>query len=251
VYKTTCEATNKYYFGLHSTDNLDDGYLGSGQVLSRSVKKYGRDKHVFEILEHFTSRNEAAKKEKELITAEHLKNPMCMNLRGGGTGCYPGRPTKDETKQRLSATGKTRWIHDRQKLREQLEEDLKNFTLSRNQILDILLTKEGQLNKNITQHPANPEKTKGGDGLLNRTAAMNTAKWKFIWRAIQNPEFGDDSVELINAFVFTLKKRPTCKTCGGKVSFFRFNQPYATYCGSSCQLRDPDFKNPIHSRWNK
>ena len=33
IYRTTCLVTGKFYVGMHSTDNLDDGYLGPGKIL--------------------------------------------------------------------------------------------------------------------------------------------------------------------------------------------------------------------------
>lgn len=41
TYRTTCLVTGKWYVGMHSTANINDGYLGSGKILLRSVKKYG------------------------------------------------------------------------------------------------------------------------------------------------------------------------------------------------------------------
>ena len=32
-----------YYLGQHTTDNLEDGYMGSGSLLKRAIKKYGLD----------------------------------------------------------------------------------------------------------------------------------------------------------------------------------------------------------------
>ena len=34
----------KYYVGKHSTNNLNDGYIGSCDRLRKSVKKYGKEK---------------------------------------------------------------------------------------------------------------------------------------------------------------------------------------------------------------
>ena len=51
IYKITCNVTGKYYIGMHSTSNLEDSYFGSGTVLWRSIKKYGRNTHIKEILE--------------------------------------------------------------------------------------------------------------------------------------------------------------------------------------------------------
>ncbi len=41
IYKTTCTITNKFYVSMHSTDNLEDGYQGSGKRLKYSVNKHG------------------------------------------------------------------------------------------------------------------------------------------------------------------------------------------------------------------
>lgn len=52
IYKTTNLTNNKAYVGQHSTNNLDDGYLGSGVALLNAVEKYGKEKFKCEILEH-------------------------------------------------------------------------------------------------------------------------------------------------------------------------------------------------------
>ena len=40
-YKITNKLNNHYYYGIHSTDNLNDGYMGSGRKLRRAINKYG------------------------------------------------------------------------------------------------------------------------------------------------------------------------------------------------------------------
>lgn len=70
---------------------LNDGYLGSGSILARSIKKHGRKNHTREILEFLESRELLLEREKELLDAEKLKDPMCMNLMEGGLGgALPG-----------------------------------------------------------------------------------------------------------------------------------------------------------------
>jgi hypothetical protein len=42
---------------LHSTNNLEDGYIGSGDRLKSSVRHYGKKNHKLEILEFHDSRD--------------------------------------------------------------------------------------------------------------------------------------------------------------------------------------------------
>jgi len=109
IYKTTCVVTGKWYIGMHSTDDLNDGYLGSGQVLSRSIKKYGRDNHVYEVLEHHPTRKAVSLREEELLTKELRSNPMCMNIAGGGIGHAPGHRNPEESKRKNSEASKRMW----------------------------------------------------------------------------------------------------------------------------------------------
>src|ERR1700757_3693210 len=84
VYKTTCLITDKYYIGIHSTNDLDDGYLGSGTKLKSSIKKYGKNNHERTILEFVEDRNNLEIREAELVTDTIIADPLCMNLVLGG-----------------------------------------------------------------------------------------------------------------------------------------------------------------------
>ena len=86
LYKTTCLITKRFYIGMHSTDNLEDGYIGSGKYLWRSVNKHGKENHVTEILETLPDRSSLKEREKEIVNEEFLKDKMCMNLAIGGEG---------------------------------------------------------------------------------------------------------------------------------------------------------------------
>jgi len=91
TYKTTNLINNRYYLGMHSTNCLDDGYLGSGKRLYYELKKYGRDNFKFEILKQFNSREELVQAEVNLVSEEVLKDPNCLNIVVGGSGGNVGK----------------------------------------------------------------------------------------------------------------------------------------------------------------
>lgn len=83
-YKITMNNSPLFYYGIHSTDNLNDNYMGSGGRLIRFYKMYG--KHLFkkEILNFFNTRKEASDYEHKIVNENVLKNPNCLNLVIGG-----------------------------------------------------------------------------------------------------------------------------------------------------------------------
>jgi hypothetical protein len=92
IYKITRVDSPRYYIGMHSTDDLEDGYFGSGKLLAASIRRHGKEKHVKEILEHLPSREALKLREKELITKELIDDKLCMNIvPGGGGGSDVGR----------------------------------------------------------------------------------------------------------------------------------------------------------------
>lgn len=86
IYRITNKLNGKFYIGMHSTDNLDDGYFGSGKYLSHSISKHGKENHEMEILEHYFSREDLADREKELVNQQAIQDPACMNIKVGGDG---------------------------------------------------------------------------------------------------------------------------------------------------------------------
>ena len=85
IYKTTNVLNNKFYIGMHSTNNLTDGYMGSGKLLWYSIKKYGKENHKVEILEYLDNRDKLRIREEKMIS-EVLSDPLCINLVWGGRG---------------------------------------------------------------------------------------------------------------------------------------------------------------------
>ena len=119
IYKTTCTVTNRYYIGMHSTSNLNDGYLGSGRRLWLSINKHGKDNHSMEILEFLSDRRSLKAREREIVNETLLLDPMCMNLQPGGEG---GFISKDHQLKCSSAGGRTTNPEKSRKSSEKMKE---------------------------------------------------------------------------------------------------------------------------------
>jgi hypothetical protein len=87
IYKITRD-DGHYYVGMHSTDNPNDGYFGSGKIIVASIEKHGKEKHKKEILEYLPSREALKAREAEMITEDMRNDPMCMNIAPGGGGGF-------------------------------------------------------------------------------------------------------------------------------------------------------------------
>lgn len=86
-YKITNKINGKFYYGVHNTDNLDDGYFGSGSMLLRAYNKYGIENFEKEILKFFDTTDDAFDYEKEIVNETLIKDENCYNIMEGGK--YP------------------------------------------------------------------------------------------------------------------------------------------------------------------
>ena len=85
IYKITCTSgsfKDKFYFGQHTTENLNDGYKGSGKKLLKYYKKYPND-YIKEIICFCDSQEELNQVEYNIIHP-WLNNKQCLNLKEGG-----------------------------------------------------------------------------------------------------------------------------------------------------------------------
>lgn len=86
VYKITNKINGKYYLGAHETYDLDDGYMGSGKIITKAIKKYGLENFDKEYLYFAESSSEMYLKEASVIGDRWKEDPMCYNQRAGGNG---------------------------------------------------------------------------------------------------------------------------------------------------------------------
>lgn len=94
IYKTTNLVNSKVYIGKHVTQNLDDGYLGSGKLLRRAVNKYGVENFRKDILHVFDNEADMNDREREIVTEEFVLQETNYNLCVGGKGGFSYINTK-------------------------------------------------------------------------------------------------------------------------------------------------------------
>ena len=137
IYKITNLKNNKYYIGMHSTFDLEDGYMGGGTRIRNSIRFHGKDVHLKEILEYLPDRISLAAKEKEIVNEELLKDPLCMNLVIGGECGFRGGFISENHKKKFIKEGNKAAVKSiKEKFRD--EDYRKNWAKKRKDTWDIL-----------------------------------------------------------------------------------------------------------------
>ena len=87
IYLTTNNVNGKKYVGQH-TGYITDDYLGSGKLLKKAVKKYGKENFSRKIICYCKNQEELDKKEAFYINDffNAVKNENFYNIAEGGRG---------------------------------------------------------------------------------------------------------------------------------------------------------------------
>ena len=84
LYKITNKYNGKYYYGIHSTNDLNDGYMGSGKTLLKAYKKYGKESFIKEYIRFFDNRTDLLNAEREIVNEQVISDNNCYNIIQGG-----------------------------------------------------------------------------------------------------------------------------------------------------------------------
>lgn len=84
IYKITNKVNGKMYIGQHITDDIDDGYMGSGILIQRALKKYGKKSFTKEWLEFTDNKADLDYLERMWVNEEWLARPDTYNISLGG-----------------------------------------------------------------------------------------------------------------------------------------------------------------------
>jgi hypothetical protein len=88
VYKITNKINGKIYIGIHITDDIDDGYMGSGSILKKAQQKYGIENFEKDYLHIFDSADEMFEMESKLVNESFVSRNDTYNIRQGGIGSW-------------------------------------------------------------------------------------------------------------------------------------------------------------------
>lgn len=84
VYQIDDNLNKKIYIGVHVTQKVNDGYMGSGVALNKAIKEYGIENFSKTILYDFDDKEAMLNKEAELVNEEFIKRFDTYNIILGG-----------------------------------------------------------------------------------------------------------------------------------------------------------------------
>jgi len=84
VYKITNQINEKIYIGVHATTNPNDNYMGSGDLIKKSILKYGKENFTKSILFEYDNSKDAYLKESQIVNQSFVKSKNTYNIAIGG-----------------------------------------------------------------------------------------------------------------------------------------------------------------------
>jgi len=164
IYLTTNLINGKRYIGKHFGE-LNDSYLGSGNLIQKAIAKYGENNFKKDILYISSSAQENNQKEKEFISAFNaVKDDSFYNISPGGDGgdifhslpLAKQKEIREKASQRNKGQGNGMYgKHHSQETKQKLSQIDKNYTKTESfrQIMSSVTTgdKNGMYGKKHTE----------------------------------------------------------------------------------------------------
>lgn len=129
IYETINMINGKRYIGKDKHN--DPRYLGSGKLLNKAIKKYGRENFTKTILEHCKSEEHMSERERHWIRITNAQNSdIYYNISEGGSGGdnITHNPNRDLFIQRIKENRKT---HPSWQPTEQNKQNMKQSAIGR------------------------------------------------------------------------------------------------------------------------
>ena len=108
VYLLTNKVNGKIYIGQHQGKYLDENYFGGGYLISKAVKKYGKENFDKKVLEYCKSKKHLDEREKFYIKEYNAQDTeIGYNLSDGGQGGNLGEKACKKISSSLKGVSKT------------------------------------------------------------------------------------------------------------------------------------------------
>ena len=203
LYQITNNLTGEFYTGVHK-GHEQAGYWGSGIRIKRSIKKYGKENHVYKI--HVLGDVAEIYALEEMIVDKDVieNNPLCLNLKVGGMGGtiisetvraklsgennhFYGKTHSDETKKKISHAKKGQtydpevYVKRNEKHADKYKQSIQNARKFRKQMSATFISPQGE---NVTFSPLNQCRELGLDpdalSLVNRGKSEQHKGWRKV-----------------------------------------------------------------------
>lgn len=193
IYKITNKLNGKIYIGKHSTEDINDNYMGSGKYIKKAIIKYGVENFIKEILFIFSDEKEAYDMEKQIVNENFIKRVDVYNVIVGGDSFESINSNidlrKEKNKKAAISMNRINWNNPefRERNRERMIEQNKRL---RN--LGVLKNPPNWKGKNHSEE----SKKKIGEKNSTRQKGERNSQYGTCW--IYHIEFGNKKVNKNN-----------------------------------------------------
>ncbi len=153
VYLTINLINGKQYIGDHSTNNLNDNYIGSGVYFLNALNEHGKQNFKYKILEFFDTKEEAFDAQEKYIKKYNTLVPNGYNISPTGGLCVRGCHSEESRKK-----CKSRGMHGKKHSKETIQ-NIKNNNKGKHYIKHTKETKE-KISKNHRKYQSEEAKEK-------------------------------------------------------------------------------------------